>query len=156
MFAIEEWAKEEPSRLSACFCLFPAWLTSRHWKWRQYIPPKHWFLSESHGITTRKTSVFMKSPIFWDITPCRPLKVNWRFGGTFRLHLEGRISREQDTSVKAGGKVWMHNGASEGNSVCMGIRLERIVPWAICGESFPLNNLSAELGPRIRPHKYRS
>jgi hypothetical protein len=27
----------------------------------------------------------MKSCIFWDITPCSPLKVNRRFGGTCRL-----------------------------------------------------------------------
>jgi hypothetical protein len=26
--------------------------------------------------------VVMKSSIFWDITPCIPLKVDWRFGGT--------------------------------------------------------------------------
>jgi hypothetical protein len=25
----------------------------------------------------------MKSSIFWDITPCTPLKINRRFGGTY-------------------------------------------------------------------------
>jgi hypothetical protein len=35
-------------------------------------------------------AVVMKSSIFWDITPCRLLKVNGRFGGTCRLHLQGR------------------------------------------------------------------
>jgi hypothetical protein len=36
----------------------------------------------------------LKNTIFWDITSCRPLKVNRRFGATFRLHLQGRkISR---------------------------------------------------------------
>jgi hypothetical protein len=35
-----------------------------------------------------------KNTIFWDITPCRPLKVYRRFGGTYRLYLQGRrISR---------------------------------------------------------------
>jgi hypothetical protein len=29
--------------------------------------------------------VVMKSSTFWDITPCNPLKVNRRFGGTCRL-----------------------------------------------------------------------
>jgi hypothetical protein len=29
--------------------------------------------------------------IFSDITPCSPLKVNRRFGGTYRLHLQSRI-----------------------------------------------------------------
>jgi hypothetical protein len=30
----------------------------------------------------------MKSTVFWDITQCSPLKVNRRFGGTCRLHLQ--------------------------------------------------------------------
>jgi hypothetical protein len=29
--------------------------------------------------------------IFWDITPCSPPKVNRRFGGTYRLYLQGGI-----------------------------------------------------------------
>jgi hypothetical protein len=32
----------------------------------------------------------IKSTIFWDITPCSPLKVSKRFGGTYRPHLHGR------------------------------------------------------------------
>jgi hypothetical protein len=36
------------------------------------------------------TTVVMKSSSFWDITPCSPLKVNRRFGGTCCLHLQGR------------------------------------------------------------------
>jgi hypothetical protein len=32
----------------------------------------------------------MKSTIFWEITPCSPLKINRRFGGTCRLHFHGR------------------------------------------------------------------
>jgi hypothetical protein len=28
--------------------------------------------------------------VVWDITPSSPLKVNWRFRGTCRLHLQGR------------------------------------------------------------------
>jgi hypothetical protein len=39
-------------------------------------------------------AVVMKVSIFWDITPCSPLKVNGRFGGTCRLHIQGqRISQ---------------------------------------------------------------
>jgi hypothetical protein len=30
----------------------------------------------------------MKSSIFWDVTPCSPLKANLRFGGKYRLHLQ--------------------------------------------------------------------
>jgi hypothetical protein len=36
------------------------------------------------------TAVVMKSSIFWDTTPCSPLKVNRHFGGIVRLHLQGR------------------------------------------------------------------
>jgi hypothetical protein len=38
--------------------------------------------------------IILKGTIFWDIMPCCPLKVNRLFGGTYRLHLQGRqISR---------------------------------------------------------------
>jgi hypothetical protein len=33
------------------------------------------------------TAVVMKSAIFWDLTLCSPLRVNWRVGGTYSLHL---------------------------------------------------------------------
>jgi hypothetical protein len=33
------------------------------------------------------TAVVMKSIVFWDITPCSPLSVNRRFGGTYSLLL---------------------------------------------------------------------
>jgi hypothetical protein len=35
----------------------------------------------------------LKSTIFWHIKPCSQLKVNRRFGETYRLHLQGRINR---------------------------------------------------------------
>jgi hypothetical protein len=38
------------------------------------------------------TAVIMNTYIFWDITPCSPLKVNRRFGGTF--HLKSKPSRK--------------------------------------------------------------
>jgi hypothetical protein len=42
-------------------------------------------------------AVVMKSAVLRDITPCSPLKVNRRFGGTYRLHLQGRrISRARN------------------------------------------------------------
>jgi hypothetical protein len=34
------------------------------------------------------TAVFMKCSAFWNIIPCSPLKVNWRFGRTYHLHLQ--------------------------------------------------------------------
>jgi hypothetical protein len=50
------------------------------------------------------TAVVMKSIIFWDITPCSPLSVNRRFGGTYRLHLQGRKSKPED-----GGDMFLRN-----------------------------------------------
>jgi hypothetical protein len=32
----------------------------------------------------------VESTIFCDITPCSPLRINQRFGGKYRLHLQGR------------------------------------------------------------------
>jgi hypothetical protein len=40
-----------------------------------------------------RTYVVLKSTIFWDIMPCSPLSVNRRFGGTYRLHIEGRKNK---------------------------------------------------------------
>jgi hypothetical protein len=41
--------------------------------------------------------IFLKSNIFWDITPCSQLKVNRRFGRTYTLHLlGGRINRARN------------------------------------------------------------
>jgi hypothetical protein len=36
------------------------------------------------------TDMVMKIYIFWDIMPCSTSNVNWRFGGTYRLHLHSR------------------------------------------------------------------
>jgi hypothetical protein len=44
----------------------------------------------------------MKSSIFWDITTCNPLKVDGRFGGIFRHHLQGRrISQIKNQRVSS-------------------------------------------------------
>jgi hypothetical protein len=42
---------------------------------------------------TVQTIKFLNSIIFWDITPCSPLSFNRRFGGTYRLHLQGRRNK---------------------------------------------------------------
>jgi hypothetical protein len=39
------------------------------------------------------TALVMKSIIFWDMTQCSQLSFNRRFGGTYRLHLQGRRNR---------------------------------------------------------------
>jgi hypothetical protein len=53
--------------------------------------------SNAHEGFAVLTALVIKSCIFWDITPCSPLKVNLRFGVTCRLHLQGqRISRARN------------------------------------------------------------
>jgi hypothetical protein len=39
------------------------------------------------------TAVVVKSTIFWNITPCIPLKVNRHFGRTYRFNLQGGVSQ---------------------------------------------------------------
>jgi hypothetical protein len=41
------------------------------------------------GSTTILTTEEVKKAVFWDVSPCRS-GVNQRFGGTYRLHLQGR------------------------------------------------------------------
>jgi hypothetical protein len=60
------------------------------------------FISVSVAMSENRHCI-KKSTIFLDITPCSPLSVNRRFGGTYRLHLAGqRASRAR--SMKAGDK----------------------------------------------------
>jgi hypothetical protein len=52
-----------------------------------------WAYSNYEGETDHS----VKSSIFWDTTPCSPLKFNQRFGGTCRLDLqERRINRTRN------------------------------------------------------------
>jgi hypothetical protein len=45
---------------------------------------------QSHRCENLKSYItYVKSIIFWDMTPCSPLSFNRRFGGTYRLHLQG-------------------------------------------------------------------
>jgi hypothetical protein len=41
----------------------------------------------------------MNVAIFWDIAPYSP-NMNRRFGGTYRLHVQGRKLAEQESSVQ--------------------------------------------------------
>jgi hypothetical protein len=46
------------------------------------------------------TAVVMKNINFWDITPCSPLSVKLRFGGTYRLHFQGRRNKFKKQASK--------------------------------------------------------
>jgi hypothetical protein len=51
--------------------------------------------------------VTMKDAALWDVAPCRSCS-NRRFGGTYRLHLQGRKIRERGTSASR----WFQTGSS--------------------------------------------
>jgi hypothetical protein len=53
-------------------------------------------------------AVVMKVVFFWDTAPCSPY-VNRCFRGTYHLHLQGRKSAEQETSLLAGGLTSNHS-----------------------------------------------
>jgi hypothetical protein len=58
----------EECRLVGCDTMWltanvPSLLFFPNWWWRQYIPPKHWFLQEPHGVTSQKTFLALSSPI---------------------------------------------------------------------------------------------
>jgi hypothetical protein len=48
--------------------------------------------------------MLIKSSVFWDITPCSPLKVDRCFGGTSHLHFQGRRIRQARNQSEAGRK----------------------------------------------------
>jgi hypothetical protein len=48
-----------------------------------------------------------KNAVFWDVPPCRSC-VNRRFGGTYRLHLQGSKIREPETSVSRQQQTSVH------------------------------------------------
>jgi hypothetical protein len=50
------------------------------------------------------TLVVMKGSIFWDTTPCSPLKINWRFGEIYLLHIDFERIRQARNQHKSGSK----------------------------------------------------
>jgi hypothetical protein len=51
--------------------------------------------------------VVVKSSILWYVTPCSRLKINWRFGGTCRLHLQGRRITQVRNQKVASRAIWL-------------------------------------------------
>jgi hypothetical protein len=60
---------------------------------------------------------WIKCPIFWDITPCRPLKVNRRFGWSCCLHLQGRRISQARDQHEADSKLCLEEACSSETSV---------------------------------------
>jgi hypothetical protein len=80
----------------------PRWLSKQQWpmyhtpvKCAGHIPVPYGKLESSYVGSEGLAAVLMKITTLSDITPCSKLKVNGSFEGTYRLHLQDRISRER-------------------------------------------------------------
>jgi hypothetical protein len=63
----------------------------------------------------------MNISLFWEITPCSPLKVNRHFGGTCRLHLQGlKVSQAinyHEAASKQAGVLCLHFSSENGGDM---------------------------------------
>jgi hypothetical protein len=46
-------------------CWFRAWLIHRLWRWRRYVPPKHWFnfFNTIQGVISQKIEFFLSTTV---------------------------------------------------------------------------------------------
>jgi hypothetical protein len=68
------------------------------------FPDRIWSLKKGIFVVLTRGIVQQKNSLLWDITPCGPLKVNRRFGGTCRFHLQGRSIRQAKNRHVVGSK----------------------------------------------------
>jgi hypothetical protein len=65
-------------------------------------------------------AVIMMSPMFWAIMSCSPLKVDWCFGGVYRLHIQSRRISQQRNQHKAGRNVcWIFASLHFSLAICV-------------------------------------
>jgi hypothetical protein len=69
-------------------CLWAAPVTSRRVTIRVHLK-----------VFSRNLMLRMKNAVFWDVAPCRCGRLNRRFGGSYRLHLQGRKILEWRTCL---------------------------------------------------------
>jgi hypothetical protein len=80
-------------------------------------------LSDNQNLSVRFeafTAVTMKNVVFWDVALCRSC-VNRRFGGMYRIHLQGRKIRERWTSVSR----WLQRHIPEDDI------LQNLITWTV-------------------------
>jgi hypothetical protein len=93
-----------------------------------------------------KTAVTMKDVVFWDVRSCGSSKISRRFGGTYRLHLQGNenlslLSMQRGYASRRTAKKAPYNGTP----IVVLIRLYRRGPTEEVAleneEKFHLHNL---------------
>jgi hypothetical protein len=111
-------------------------------------------LSACHEIYERfllvpwQTNLFLKSAIFWDIPPCSPLIVNRGFGGTYRLHLQGRKNKFSKKPAQLNG---LHGVISQKMVlfIITAVKISNPTTYSSCSEDMNLLNDSFR---RWKPH----
>jgi hypothetical protein len=63
----------------------------------------------------------LNSSIFWNITPCSPLKTNRRFWGTCRLQLQDRRVSQARNQHEAGSKQSLFFDPADGGDIFLKI-----------------------------------
>jgi hypothetical protein len=68
------------------------------------FPDRFWSLKKEFFIVFIRGIVQQNNSLFWDITPCSPLKVNRRFGGACRLNRQGQNIRQARNQLEVDSK----------------------------------------------------
>jgi hypothetical protein len=77
-------------------------------------------------------TLFFKRIIFWDVTPCSLLSCNRRFGGTYRLHLQGRSNnfsknQQASTAVKTSNPIFSCKTCEDATDVFLMSQYSKII-----------------------------
>jgi hypothetical protein len=67
------------------------------WKWLRQ-QSNEFYAVDFDALVKCWKNLSVKNAVFWDVVLCKSC-VNQRFGGTYRLHLQGRKIRSRETSV---------------------------------------------------------
>jgi hypothetical protein len=78
--------------------------------WRDWVKPRETSVRISCVLTGTPTDdipntslglYLFTSTVFWGVTPCSPVRIHWRFGETYCLHLQdrkmSRLCKQQET-----------------------------------------------------------
>jgi hypothetical protein len=71
----------------------------------EHYVPTNPFTPVSEAFSSNEQIPCKKNAVFWSVAPCRCSGLNRCFGGSYRLHLQGRKIRERRTSVSR----WLQN-----------------------------------------------
>jgi hypothetical protein len=87
---------------SPFFPMLKSWVAAPRglvgWRWRQYVPPKSWYLPTVRFQVLTTASI--KLAVFWVVAPCSLIEVYRRFRGACCLHHQGDRPDDDETTQK--------------------------------------------------------